>query len=73
MYQHDQAMAVQGQRLQDMLGGAASGWWRAPGRVNLIGDHTDYCEGFVLPMAIDRDCLVAVAPTDGARISARSL
>jgi galactokinase len=38
---------------------------RAPGRVNLIGDHTDYCEGFVLPMAIDRDCMVAIVP--GAR------
>jgi galactokinase len=50
-------------------------WWRAPGRVNLIGDHTDYCEGFVLPMAIDRDCLLAIAPpADGApdRVRARS-
>lgn len=34
----------------------------APGRVNLIGEHTDYNEGFVLPMAIDRRTYVAVAP-----------
>jgi galactokinase len=45
----------------------------APGRVNLIGDHTDYCEGFVLPVAIDRDCLVAIRPATGGRIRVRSL
>jgi galactokinase len=33
----------------------------APGRVNLMGDHTDYNDGFVLPVAIDRACTVRVA------------
>jgi galactokinase len=36
--------------------------YRAPGRVNLIGDHTDYNDGFVLPLAIDLECVVHVQP-----------
>jgi galactokinase len=35
---------------------------RAPGRVNLIGEHTDYNEGFVLPVAIDKEVCVAFSP-----------
>src|SRR5919202_2282796 len=41
---------------------------RGPGRVNLIGEHTDYNEGFVLPVAIDRAAFVAAAPREDRRL-----
>lgn len=47
--------------------------WSAPGRVNLVGEHTDYNEGFVLPMAIDRRTFVAGAPRLDRQVHVRSL
>ena len=64
-------------RLCDQLDRQAPGWRdqpirvRAPGRVNLIGDHTDYNEGFVLPAAIQLECIVAATPAD--RMTLRTL
>jgi galactokinase len=46
--------------------------FRAPGRVNLMGDHTDYNQGLCLPVAIDEECVVTAVPATGERIVARS-
>ena len=47
--------------------------FRAPGRVNLIGEHTDYNDGFVLPMAINRETIVAARKRDDRRVRVRSV
>ena len=56
---------------QKLFGGRPS-IYRAPGRVNLIGEHTDHNEGFVMPAAIDFSTWVAIAPRNDRRIVVRS-
>ncbi|HKG53514.1 MAG TPA: galactokinase, partial [Anaerolineales bacterium] len=49
---------------RETFGGAPAHFVRAPGRVNLLGEHVDYNDGFVLPAAIDRATYVAFSPTN---------
>ena len=57
-----QAAAAEGFRA--VYGAAPEGLWAAPGRVNLIGEHTDYNDGYVLPFAIDRRTTASIAPRE---------
>jgi galactokinase len=49
---------------EDVFNHSAEGEWRAPGRLNLIGEFTDYNDGFVLPMALDATTSASVARRD---------
>jgi galactokinase len=49
---------------EQLFGYEPQGVWSAPGRVNLIGEHTDYNEGFVLPFAINRRTVLALGLRD---------
>lgn len=60
------------QRFREVFGRDPHWIARAPGRVNLIGEHTDYNGGFVLPVAIDREIKVAAAPRNDATIRLHS-
>ncbi len=61
----DQARA----RFREIFDYDAAGVAFAPGRVNLVGEHTDYNDGFVLPMAIDRGIALAFAPRHRRRVA----
>ncbi|QQC89747.1 galactokinase [Streptomyces alfalfae] len=51
-------------RFEELYGRAPDGVWSAPGRVNLIGEYTDFNEGFVMPLALPHTAVAAVARRD---------
>ncbi|MEU6802461.1 galactokinase [Streptomyces neyagawaensis] len=60
------AEAAVAERFEELYGTAPDGVWAAPGRVNLIGEHTDYNDGFVMPFALPHTTVAAVSRrTDG--------
>jgi galactokinase len=61
-----------GQIFRDALGRDPDGVFSAPGRVNLIGEHTDHNEGHVLPFAIDRRCRLAAGARADDTVTVRS-
>lgn len=69
-----------GERRQALLDAYAIRWgqdpagvWEAPGRVNLIGEHTDYNDGFVMPFALTRSAMLAAGRRDDDRVVVTSV
>ncbi|MDY7042276.1 MAG: galactokinase [Chloroflexota bacterium] len=60
-------------RFHQLFGAEAAVVVRAPGRVNLIGEHTDYNDGYVLPVAIDHTVLLAASPRPDRRVIVHAL
>ena len=61
------------QAVRNQTGRQPAGVWAAPGRVNLIGEHTDYNEGYVMPFALAQRVLIAAAPRNDPTWSVTSL
>lgn len=70
------AAAVAAQQVREafvgLYGAEPDGVWAAPGRVNLIGEHTDYNDGFVMPFALPHQAIAAVSRREDGRLRLHS-
>ncbi|NUP21789.1 MAG: galactokinase [Streptomyces sp.] len=64
--------ATVAERFEELYGAAPEGVWAAPGRVNLIGEHTDYNDGFVMPFALPHTAVAAVSRRDDGMLRLHS-
>lgn len=69
----DDRKDMMGREFARRFGGAPSLWARAPGRVDLMGSHTDYNQGLVLTMTVDRDTRIACRPRADRRVVIHSM
>lgn len=72
MSEHDRFSTV-AQQFEALYGCAPTVWVQAPGRVDLMGSHTDYNLGYVLTMPIDRNTWIAATPRDDRQVTIHSL
>jgi galactokinase len=71
LWNHEMRAAELGRRFQECFGSEPT-LFRAPGRVNLLGEHTDYNDGFVLPSALAFSTRVAIVPRGDGKLVIRS-
>ena len=70
MARYEAAQVAFGQHFSDVEG---VDFFRAPGRVNLIGEHTDYNHGYVMPVALDKDVVLVARRRDDNRVRLRNM
>ena len=69
----DERKTVVSLAFADHFGGEPALWARAPGRVDLMGSHTDYNQGYVMTMTVDRDTWIAARPRRDRKVTLYSL
>ena len=65
---HEEGVSQATKLFVDTYGAAPEGVWAAPGRVNLIGEHTDYNAGLCLPIALPHRTFIALKPREDTKV-----